>query len=75
MATDEGDGVDPFEGLSLDDDFIQSAKVREDSAEERTARLQRIDREHRELHAERVRERNRGRAPRQAPVPPLATGG
>ena len=62
MAADDGDesggeALDPFEGLSLDDDFIQSAKVREDSAEDRIARLRRIDREHRELHAERERDR------------------
>ena len=58
----EGDGDrpgdDPFASLSLDDDFVRAAEVREESADDRLARLQRIDREHRELHAERERERH-----------------
>lgn len=49
----EADGVDPFEGLTLDDDFVAGASVREESAEERLARLARIDAEHRRLAAER----------------------
>jgi len=63
---DEGDGndraedpaPDPFAELSLDDDFVNAAEVREESADDRLARLQRIDRQHRELHAERERERH-----------------
>ena len=53
---DEGEldeGPDPFEGLTLDDDFIRSASVVEESAEERLARLAAIDAEHKRLAAER----------------------
>ena len=53
----DGDGLDegpdPFEGLTLDDDFIRSASVVEESAEERLARLAAIDAEHKRLAAER----------------------
>jgi hypothetical protein len=51
-------GDDPFANLSLDDDFVNAAEVREESAEDRMARLHRIDQEHRELQAERERERH-----------------
>ena len=48
-----GDGPDPFEGLTLDEDFIAGASVREESAEERLARLACIEAEHRRLARER----------------------
>jgi hypothetical protein len=47
------EGPDPFEGLTLDDDFIRGAKVVEESAEERLARLAAIDAEHRRLASDR----------------------
>lgn len=60
MADDElGDEVpadgepDPFEGLTLDEDFIRGADIVEESADARLARLARIDAEHRRLAAER----------------------
>ena len=60
MADDDlGDGAgpdegpDPFEGLTLDEEFIRSASVVEESAEERLARLAAIDAEHKRLAAER----------------------
>ena len=59
MADDDLDGggldegPDPFEGLTLDDDFIRSAEVVEESAAERLARLAAIDAEHKRLAAER----------------------
>lgn len=47
------DGADPFDGLRLDEDFVGAARYQEGSADERVARLQRIDGEHRRLQAER----------------------
>jgi hypothetical protein len=44
---------DPFEGLTLDEDFIRGADIVEESADARLARLARIDAEHRRLAAER----------------------
>ena len=88
MATDqgavEGGGDDPFEGLSLDDDFVNAAEVREQSAKDRVERLQRIDREHRALAADRERERHhaaragwrdRFRRPSRRATSPAGTGG
>ena len=49
----QGDEADPFEGLTLDEDFVRGASLVEDSAEERLARLARIEAEHRRLAAER----------------------
>jgi len=53
MIGGPGDGDDPFEGLSLDDEFIREAKVREAAADDRIERLRRIDAEHRRLLDER----------------------
>ena len=53
---DETHDDDPFDGVTLDDAFVDGASVREATAEERVARLQRIDTEHRRLVAE-ARER------------------
>lgn len=54
MAEEQvGDGDDPFAGLQLDESFVAGAARKEESAEERIARLQRIDREHRRLQHER----------------------
>jgi len=63
VADDEGvepgggaapdDGPDPFDGLVLDEEFIQGAEVLEESAEARLARRARIEAEHRRLAAER----------------------
>jgi hypothetical protein len=51
---DEPDDVDdPFAGLTLDDAFVAGASVREESADERLARLARIEAEHRRLADER----------------------
>lgn len=47
------DGDDPFAGLTLDDAFVAGASVREESADERLARLARIEAEHRRLADER----------------------
>ena len=53
------EGPDPFDGLTLDDDFVRSAEVVEESAQERLARLARIAAEHERLAAEREVERQR----------------
>lgn len=47
------DADDPFAGLTLDDAFVAGASVHEESAEERLARLARIEAEHRRLAEER----------------------
>jgi hypothetical protein len=47
------DADDPFAGLTLDDAFVAGASVREESADERLARLARIEAEHRRLADER----------------------
>jgi hypothetical protein len=43
---------DPFDGVTLDDAFVDGARVREGTAEERLARMERIDTEHRRLLAD-----------------------
>ena len=40
---------DPFDGLTLDDAFVNNAKVREAAASDRVAQMQRIDEEHRRI--------------------------
>ncbi len=40
---------DPFEDITFDDAFVQGASVREDTAEHRMERMQRIDEEHRRI--------------------------
>jgi hypothetical protein len=45
--------VDPFDDLTLDEDFVRGASLVEDSAEERLTRLARIEAEHRRLAEER----------------------
>jgi hypothetical protein len=55
-SDDEPDDEDPFDGLTFDDAFVDGARVREATAEERIAHRQRIDTEHRRLLAE-ARER------------------
>jgi hypothetical protein len=51
---DIGDGDhDPFEGLVLNESFIAGAERREETAEERLARLRRIDEQHQALAQER----------------------
>lgn len=61
MADGEGAGGsdDPFEGWNFDEQFVADAARREESAEERVARLSRIEREHRAIVDERERERRR----------------
>jgi hypothetical protein len=49
VATDDPRERDPFDGLQLDESFVQGATVSEPAAAERIARLQRIDEEHRRL--------------------------
>ena len=46
---DRPDAPDPFEGLTLDEEFVRGAEVVEESAEARLARLARIDAEHKRL--------------------------
>lgn len=54
MATGETPAhPDPFEGLELDEAFIQAATVSELPASERLARLRRIDEAHRQLGGDR----------------------
>ena len=53
VGTDDDGGHDPFEGLQLDESFVQGATVSEPAAAERIARLRRIDEEHRRLERER----------------------
>ena len=48
---------DPFEDLTLDEDFVRGAEIVEESADDRLARLARIDAEHKRLAAEREVER------------------
>ncbi len=62
MAGDDRDGEDPFAQLRLDEDFVRSASVAEQSAADRVARLQRIDAEHRRLREERQAQRTSARA-------------
>ncbi|HET6953742.1 MAG TPA: hypothetical protein VFI47_25430 [Acidimicrobiales bacterium] len=45
---------DPFEGLSLDDEFVRGAKVQEASGDDRIERVRRIEAEHRRLADERL---------------------
>ncbi len=47
------DPSDPFAGLVLDDDFVNSARAREAAAADRVRRTGRIAREHHRLESER----------------------
>jgi hypothetical protein len=71
-VADDGGRGDPFDDVVFDEDFVRSAQHTEASAADRVARLQRIDRAHRDLrddaeaqrHAavrDATRERRRGR--------------
>ena len=53
MASDDDRGTDPFEGLQLDEAFVQRAAVTEPAAAERIAHLRRLDAEHRRLERQR----------------------
>lgn len=72
-APDEGS--DPFENLSLDEEFVRGAEIHEDAAEARMERLRRIDEQHRRLQDQRATEwrklekrRRRGRWRTWVPV-------
>jgi hypothetical protein len=56
VSDNTSDSDDPFENLTLDETFVEAAKVREEASATRLERLRRIDREHRELASERRRE-------------------
>lgn len=63
----EGGAGDVFEGLSLDESFINAAAIHEGSADERVERLRRIDAAHRELARQRETDRHAAqRADRKA---------
>ena len=65
----DADGEDPFEGLTLDEAFVNDAKVREAAASDRVPRLQRIDAEHRRIVEEaraHVREQSKAASPPHA---------
>ncbi len=69
---DDVNGEDPFDGLTLDEAFINDAKVREAAASDRMARMERIDEEHRRIVEEaraHVREESRTR-PQLMPTSP-----
>ena len=51
-----GPNDDAFEGLSLDDDFVNSAPIHEESADQRVDRLRDIDAAHKELRTRREAE-------------------
>jgi hypothetical protein len=56
VADDEvpaDDGPDPFEGLTLDESWVQQARRSEDDAETRLAKLSRIDADYRRLGSDR----------------------
>lgn len=66
-STTGGPDDDPFAALSLDDEFVRGAKVQEASADDRIARIRRIEAEHRRLADERLaRQRAAERAIRRA---------
>lgn len=66
-SADANGFVDGFEGLSLDESFINAASIHEGSAEERVERLRRIDAAHQELKRQREVDRHAAqRADRKA---------
>jgi hypothetical protein len=65
MAAEEtGEPEDPFAGWQLDESFVADAARKEESAEERLARLARIDAEHRRLQDDARREQRAARRSR-----------
>lgn len=60
------EGADPFAGWTFDDDFVADAARKEESADERVARLSRIDREHRRLEVDRLLEQKAARRRRRS---------
>lgn len=53
----DGEGGDPFDGWSFDEEFVAGADRREESAEARLARIERIRRDHRRLEVDAAQER------------------
>ena len=51
-SIDDGDGPDPFDGVTFDESWVQAARRSEDDAETRVAKLQRIDADYRRVGSE-----------------------
>lgn len=51
-SIDDGNGPDPFDGVTFDETWVQAARRSEDDAETRVAKLQRIDADYRRLGSE-----------------------